>query len=84
MEHWGDANKGALKSHMVKHQSIKHPGEQPRFLFKVISHHRSALNRQVREAVLIRRRGGEGSLLNSKAEFNRCHIPRLVVEEEEE
>ena len=51
MEHWGDANKGALKSHMVKHQSIKHPGEQPKFLFKVVSHRRTALNHQVREAV---------------------------------
>ena len=25
-----------------------------------------------------------GSILNSKAEYNRCHIPRLRVEEEEE
>ena len=35
------------------------------------------------EAVRIRRRGGEGAILNSKAEFNRCHIPRLQLEEEE-
>ena len=42
------------------------------------------MNRQIREAVRIRRRGGAGSILNSKAESNRCHIPRLVVEEEEE
>ena len=46
--------------------------------------HRTALNRQVREAVRIRRRGGaEGGVLNSKSEFNRSHIPRLMLEVEE-
>ena len=45
---------------------------------------RSALSRQIREAVRIHKRGGEGSILNSRAEFNRCYIPRLVVEEEDE
>ena len=38
----------------------------------------------MREAVRIRRRGGEGEILNSRAEFNRCYIPRLVVEVEDE
>ena len=28
--------------------------------------------------------GGEGAIMNSKAEFNRCHIPRLQLEEEEQ
>ena len=51
---------------------------------KVIGSFRSALSRQVSEAVRIRRRGGAGSILNSKTEFNRCHIPRLRLEEEEE
>ena len=69
---------------MVKHQSLAHPGEQPAFIFKVVSSHRTALNRQVRDAVRIRRRGGAGNILNSEAEFNRCHIPRLVVEEEDQ
>ena len=36
------------------------------------------------KAVRIRRRGGEGAVLNSKAEFNRCYIPRLRLEEKEE
>ena len=30
------------------------------------------------------RRGGAGAILNSKGEFNRSHIPRLVLEEKEE
>ena len=42
------------------------------------------MNHQVRKAVRIRRRGGAGNILNSRAEFNRCHIPRLVVEEEDQ
>ena len=83
-EHWGAARRGEKQSQMVKHQSLEHKGEQPEFYFKVVSSHRSALNRQIREAVRIRRRGGEGNILNSKAEYNRCHIPRLVVEEEDE
>ena len=44
----------------------------------------SALTRQVGEAVRIAKRGGEGQILNSKAKFDRCKIPRLVVEEQEE
>ena len=82
-EHWGDARRGDPKSHMVRHQGLVHPGEPPAFHFKMISSHRSALSRQVREAVRIRRRGGATQILNSKCEFNRCHIPRLVVEEED-
>ena len=35
------------------------------------------------ETVRIRRRGGEGAILNSKGEFNRSHILRLVLEEKE-
>ena len=50
----------------------------------LISYHRTALGRQIKEAVHIRRRGGAHGILNSKSEFNRCYIPRLVVEEEEE
>ena len=42
-------------------------GEEPDFQIKVISHHRTALNRSVREAVMIRRRG----------ELVRSSTPRL-------
>ena len=53
-------------------------------LMRAVSYHRSALTRQVGEAVRIGRRGGAGQILNSKSEYDRCHIPRLVVEEIEE
>ena len=45
--------------------------------------HRTALSRQTGEAIRIRRRGGEGAVLNSKGEFNRSFIPRLQLVEEE-
>ena len=43
---------------------------------KVVQHHRSALSRQVGEAIRIRRRG---LTLNSKGEYNRCSISRLTL-----
>ena len=69
MEHLGAARRKTDDSHMYKHQMMEHEGEQGRFMFKVVSVHRTALNRQVREAVRIMRRGGlDGGVLNSKAE----------------
>ena len=52
-------------------------------MMKVKGQFRTALARQVAEAVWIRRRGGEGAILNSKGEFSRSYIPRLQVVEEE-
>ena len=56
-EHWGAAKRMEKESHMVRHQAMEHVGEEPEFTFKVVSTHRTALNRQVREAVRIKRRG---------------------------
>ena len=84
LEHWGAAGRRDPKNHMFKHQCNEHVGEEPKFMFKVVSHHRTALGRQVKEAVRIRRRGGESRILNSRGEYNWCHIPRLVIEEEDE
>ena len=53
-------------------------------IMRVVKHYKSALSRQVGEAVRIRRRGGAGMILNSKSEFNRCRIPRLIIEEVDE
>ena len=47
---------------------------------KVVRSFKTALSRQVGEAVRIRRRGGEGNILNSKAEYSRSRIPRLVID----
>ena len=48
---------------------------------RVIKFYQTSLRRQVGEAVRIRRRG-EGCVLNSKSEFNRCRITRLTLPEE--
>ena len=60
MEHWGAAKKGDKDSHMVRHQLLAHKGEQPAFLFKEVSSHKTALSRHIREAIRIRRRGEQG------------------------
>ena len=84
-EHWDGVRKGEEGNHMVKHQRMEHIGElHPKFAMKVVKFHKTALARQVAEAVRIRRRGGEGAILNSRGEFNRCHIPRLKLEEREQ
>ena len=57
-EHWGAARRKEEDSHMHKHQTLVHAREAPKFLFKLISSHRTPLSRQIREAVRIRRRGG--------------------------
>ena len=57
-------------------------GATPEFIIRVVGRAKTALERQTREAVRIRRRGGEGAILNSKAEFNRCFIPRLQLQEQ--
>ena len=45
---------------------------------KVLSTFKSAIERQISEAVAISREEKNGTLLmNSKAEYNRCKLPRL-------
>ena len=84
-EHWEGVKKGSNKNHMVKHQLLEHAGEpDPNFQMKVRGFFKTALARQVAEAVYIRRRGGEGAILNSKGEFSRSYIPRLQVPEEDQ
>ena len=61
----------------------EHGGREPDFDLRAIKYHRTALDRQLGEAVRIRRRGGEGAVLNSKSEYSRCRIPRLIVEEQD-
>ena len=51
---------------------------------RIVRNFKTALSRQIGEAVRIRRRGGAGMILNSKYEYNLCKIPRLVLEELDE
>ena len=51
-------------------------------MFKVVGTFKSALSRQIFEAVRIRRRGT--AVLNSRGEYNRSRIHRLTINKEEE
>ena len=64
-KHWGAARRKEDTSHMRRHQILEHGGEEPRFLFQVVNYHTTALARQIKEAVCIRRRGGAARTLNS-------------------
>ena len=64
-EHWGAFRRGDEGSHIRKHQDQHHPDQDPLFIVKAVSFHRTALGRQVREAVRIQRRGGEGGRATS-------------------
>ena len=46
---------------------------------RVIKFHRSSFERQVSEAVSMQSIRVGNNLLNSKAEFNRCAVPRLAL-----
>ena len=82
-EHWGAWRSKKEDSHMFIHQQNEHGGaEEPIFQVRAVQFYKSALTRQLGEAVRIRRRGGAGMILNSKSEYDRCKIPRLVLEED--
>ena len=55
--------------------------EPPKFKFKVVSSFQDSLTRQISESVRIDLRGGR--ILNSKTEYSRCRLHRLVIDQEE-
>ena len=70
-EHWRGWRLGKKDNHIFKHQTLHHGGEEDAdFVARSVGHYNTALERQVAEAVRIRRRGGENMVLNSKSEFN--------------
>ena len=84
-EHQKDLEFFRTKSHMLKHVVDVHEDIDPaavEFRMKVISQHTSAFERQITEAVQIRRNAGP-FLLNSKLEYNRCFIPTIIVKKDE-
>ena len=79
-DHFSDARRGVKKGHMLDHMDRVHKEKitmPPPFSFKVVKSCQSALERQVREAVRIERRG---AVLNKRGEFNRCKLTRLGVD----
>ena len=66
---------------MVKHWFTSHPelDKAPTFRFEVIGRFKDCLTQQLKEAVKLQ---SMPNSLNSKEEFWRCEIPRLVIEED--
>ena len=84
-EHLASFEARSQKSHIYKHQEQCHGGSrEQKFIFKIVGAPKSALNRQVGEAIRIRNRGGEGAILNARGEYNRCSITRLTLGSNEE
>ena len=68
---------------MLKHLLEMHGEEDHRdikFRMRVIRYHRNAFERQIHESVAIQNATKHHHLLNSKAEFNRCALPRLGLQ----
>ena len=81
LEHQLGFNTLNKNSYMLKHTIEKHEGEeleQGRFGIKILKATRSAFERQILESVLLQE-NVDHFLLNSKAEYNRCAIPRLTT-----
>ena len=70
---------------MLKHAVSKHPEMHPNevvFGMEILSQHKTGFERQLTETVEIRRRQGD-KLMNSKQEYNRCYIPKIMVKIDE-
>ena len=81
LEHQNDVDQLKTSSHMLRQRLEMHPGEersQVEFGIKVLRFTRSSFERQVLESVIIQGKR-DHHIMNSRAEFNRCAIPRLVT-----
>ena len=80
-EHMKDLEFHREKSHMLKHIVEFHPdsdSSEIEFKMEILSSHKSAFERQLREAVLIERNLGLFSM-NSKLEYSRTVIPTIKI-----
>ena len=83
-EHLLCLRKKQENSPLFKHASEEHAGDSNiRFEMKVVKKHFSAISRLVHEAILIERTSGAKSysILNSKGEWGRTHLPRLKLDD---
>ena len=84
-EHKEDLQELRVGSHMLKHVLEDHPGKkisEIKFGIRIRQTFRSALERQVSEAVTIHQAQRDGyKLMNSKSEYSRCIVPRIKIED---
>ena len=78
------AEDGDEKSHMKKHENEVHEGKEVRWNFTLKKTCRTAMIRQISEALEIRkaekekRKGRSIKLLNDKQEYTRCVLPEMA------
>ena len=85
-EHWRDYVSKKEKSHMLKHTANHHHNQPPpEYILTVVKYCRTALQRQIFEAVRIGVRARSGcEVMNSKAEWNGSRLPRIIIEQGED
>ena len=66
-EHIEDNDKAAKDSHMFKHWQNQHGGRRTSFKFKVLGFYKTALERQVAEAVRIERTGATKIMIKKQS-----------------
>ena len=79
-EHMADREELEEDSHQVKHWITSHEEQlaPPKFIFKIVKSFHDPLTSHLAEAVRIDLRGE--NILNFKAEYSRCRVPRLRVD----
>jgi hypothetical protein len=83
IEHQNDVPACKTSSHMLRHLLAVHEEEeeeweQIEFGMRIIKNTRSAFERQILESVTIQKKRGH-TIMNNKAEYNRCALPRLTA-----
>ena len=79
-EHLTDYENLSTKSHLLKHTVEMHPGEELdniKFGIRIVKTAKSSFERQIFESVEIQE-NRHHHLLNSRSEYNRCAVPRLM------
>ena len=79
-EHQADLRNYNPTSHLLKHIIDKHEEEEVekvKFGIRVVKYTQTPFERQILESVKIQQERQNHNLLNSRAEYNRCAIPRL-------
>ena len=76
-EHQRAAEKGDKSYGIAKHQAEEHPGAPPSFTYKLDRGHKTTINRQIAEALLIQKEPRDVTM-NSKSEWGFNFLPQQV------
>ena len=83
LEHLNDVTGCKTSSHMLRHLLTVHEEEEDeweniKFGMKILKTTKTAFERQILESVLIQKARAH-NIMNNKAEYNRCALPRLTA-----